>query len=54
MVRVDARELPRSDEWQRLAADLTAKERVVERQADRIAWLMRENARLCRMVAEAA
>jgi hypothetical protein len=54
MVRVEARELPSSGDWERLAANLTAKERVVERQADRIAWLQRENARLCRMVASGA
>jgi hypothetical protein len=44
----------RVDDWERLAANLTAKERVVERQAHRIAWLQRENARLCRAVAQKA
>jgi hypothetical protein len=52
MVRVDARELPSSGDWERLVAELKVKELVVERQADRIAWLVGENARLCRLVAE--
>jgi hypothetical protein len=54
MVAPHTHPLPAPSEWQRLSVDLATKEGVIDRQAERIASLLSECARLSRLLSERA